>query len=107
MENAFFCENCCTQYETPGDCAKCPEEPLLDLRDEDVLQMLQDFDDRRNRKKMGMFTLIFGVVFLPVLYGFATMFSGIAGLLIYGGAVSGATTFALKKWPALVKTPAI
>lgn len=58
---AFFCESCTRRYAAKGDCPKCPGEPLLDLRNEDVIHMLQEFDSARWRKRAAIYSVIAGV----------------------------------------------
>lgn len=90
----WFCEQCTARYPGPGDCAQCPEEPLLDLRNEDVLIMLDEFDHRRWRTRAAIYTVIVGILFLPffaligwvklrwifIVYGLAT--AGVSSALI-------------------------
>ena len=64
----FFCEQCTARFALAGDCPHCPEEPLLDLRDEDVRHMLINFDQARMRKRMGIYGAISGAVTFPVFF---------------------------------------
>ena len=67
----FICEQCEERYDDPGDCVDCTEEALLDLRDEDVLHLLDTFDERRFRRRVAIYSLISAVVVLP----FAALFA--------------------------------
>ena len=50
-----------------GDCPACPEEPLLDLYDEEVVHMLQAFDEQAWRQRMAQVTGVCAVLCSPVL----------------------------------------
>ena len=71
----YICEVCGTRYEAPGDCPKDPGEPLLDLHDEDVYLMLQDFDAQRWRKRLGVTTVVGFVLTSPILLIIPLLFS--------------------------------
>jgi hypothetical protein len=45
----YICEACGRRYAEAGDCQDHPDEPLLDLANEDVRIMLDDFDSSRRR----------------------------------------------------------
>jgi len=66
----FFCERCEKRYVDPGDCVDCTEEGLLDLRDPEVLHLLDTLDTHHFRKRVAMYSLISAIVFLP----FAALF---------------------------------
>ena len=89
-DGVWFCESCTRRFTVGGDCTMCEEEPLLDLRNSDVIEMLQDFDTQRWRKRFGQFALLvggitFGAMLLGVLLG--SEFDLRAGL-IGGGAIT-------------------
>ena len=102
--NPYFCENCCARYEVAGDCETCTEEALLDLREADTIELLENFDNSRYRKKTGMFSLVLGFVLLPVLvlwpYTGFKFFIALYALGIFFG-----TAFLAKKFPPLKKCP--
>ncbi len=101
-EGRYFCESCTARYDDRGDCPKCPEEPLQDLLDEDVLLMLQSFDDQRWQKRMGMVSLASGVICLPILICIPLRK---IGFLAYGAAVMGLSGAAITVFPPHKKTP--
>ncbi|MBX2802255.1 MAG: hypothetical protein KTR31_31535 [Myxococcales bacterium] len=58
----FLCERCERRYrEGGGDCPHCDEEPLLDLADDDVLEMLAEYDWKREQSWMGTMLVVGGV----------------------------------------------
>lgn len=67
--NPYFCERCKSRFKQDGDCEFCHEEVLLDLRDDDVIQLLEDFDDSRFRKRTGLYSLGVGILSLPIFLG--------------------------------------
>jgi hypothetical protein len=64
-DGAYFCEVCTTRYDAAGDCAKCDQEPLLDLRQPDVVEMIQSFDQRRWQQRLGIYTALGAAVAIP------------------------------------------
>jgi len=102
-EGRYFCESCTARYDEVGDCPSCPEEPLLDLLDEDVLLMLRSFDDERWRKRMGVYTGISAVVCIPALI-LAAPFKHFA-LPAYGFVAMGMAGALMASFPPQRKTP--
>ncbi|HEY3351767.1 MAG TPA: hypothetical protein VGQ83_00840 [Polyangia bacterium] len=47
----FICAACGHRAAAPGDCPRCPENPLLDLRKPEVLEILEDIDSRLRRRR--------------------------------------------------------
>ena len=47
----FICGTCGKRYAAVGDCPACPGSALLDLRQPDVLELLEDIDDRARRTR--------------------------------------------------------
>lgn len=62
----WFCEQCQRRYAEPGDCSHCPEEPLLDLHDEDTRLIIEEMDSRRRRKRHALLGFIALIVCSPV-----------------------------------------
>jgi hypothetical protein len=62
----FYCEHCHGRFDSQGDCPRCPEEPLLDLSDEDVRLMLDEMDHRARTKRFATLGMISAVVTVPV-----------------------------------------
>lgn len=102
-DGRYFCESCERRYNAPGDCTHCPEEPLLDLLDEDVLLMLEKWDDDRWQKRLMQFTLLAGVVCSPL--AFAALAWTKLILAVYVAAVSGASITLIKLFPPPRKCP--
>ncbi len=102
-QGQYFCEQCEARYDESGDCAKCPEEPLLNLLDEDVLLMLQQFDDARWQKRAGLLTMLSGVICAPLLL--LVLFVKKIGFVIYGAAMLGLSGAMIKMFPPKRKTP--
>lgn len=52
MEPPFYvCPGCASRFDEPGECPRCPDEPLLDIRDKQVRFLLRDIDTRRRDKR--------------------------------------------------------
>ena len=100
-EGRYFCERCTHRYDDVGDCPSCPEEPLLDLIDEDVLLMLRSFDDERWRRRMGVCTMVAAAVCLPLLLIPLRKIT----FFLYGGATTGLAGVFVKMYPPAQKTP--
>jgi hypothetical protein len=57
----FICTDCTRTFQAAGTCPSCPDEPLLDLENEDVRLMLQDEDDRVARTRHYSFVIAAGL----------------------------------------------
>ena len=115
----YFCEECGARYGGPGDCSKCPGEPLLDLRDPDVIHLINSFDDARWQRRIGLFTALSAFIVVPVVLGLNLMLvltTGVAAGLVpmfLGGAalmavISGGLMAAFppsKRLPSNLPTP--
>lgn len=64
----WYCTACRSRYDAPGDCPKCPGEPLLDLADEEVRLMLESQDDAAKRKRYGLYIGIGAVLGVPLFF---------------------------------------
>ncbi len=69
----FICGTCGKRYPAAGDCPACSGSALLDLRQETVLEMLEEFDDRAKRsrdQKLLWVGVVIGVALLSFVNGF-------------------------------------
>lgn len=64
-EGRYYCEICRRRYDDPGDCPRCPEEPLLDLGDEDVRLMLQENDLASRNRRFATIFMVSALVVAP------------------------------------------
>lgn len=86
-QHRFFCERCLRQYEeNHGDCPSCPEEPLLDLADPEVVRMLQKFDEQAWRTRLGQVTAVCSLLCSPLLL--TGLFVGAFALPVFGFGVA-------------------
>lgn len=104
-DGRYFCEVCTARYEAAGDCSECPGEPLLDLADEDVRLMIQDFDDRRWRKRATQWTLASIVVMIPVAAPLAWVLPFKYTVLAWAFGTAGVSTFLSKNFAPEPKMP--
>ncbi len=109
----YFCEVCEDRYEQPGDCPKCTDEPLLDLADDDIVLMLESFDDAAKHKRYGVcfgvafaitIAIVAVVVTLAVLVGLPVLPKLI--FLLGFAVLAGSTTLLVMLFPARKKMPA-
>ena len=63
----YICEVCGIRAAAEGFCKEHPDEPLLDLSNEDVRLMLDEFDDRRKAKRYTVLTLVSAILTSPLL----------------------------------------
>jgi hypothetical protein len=104
VDGRFLCHECTRRYHRPGDCPHCPEEPLLDLADEEVRLFLDDFDSKARWRRFG---LCFGAA-LPI--GIPLVIVGGYYFSIHGQAGGAFATFGLatlfaKLFPAKRRSP--
>jgi len=104
----FFCESCLGRADAPGDCPRCSGEPLLDLANSEVREMLESFDDSAKTKR---YSLVLGIVVVATMpVSFALIFA-LLGLLV-GGPISAAIVFGLtalfvKMFPVKRRAPVL
>jgi hypothetical protein len=70
---AFICGTCGRRYPAAGDCPDCPGSALLDLRQADVRELLEEIDDRarRSRDQRWLWVgVVVGVALVGLLNGF-------------------------------------
>jgi len=58
LEDPFICSLCGARSAGPGDCSTHSEEPLVDLRDQEVRLMLDKADWRRQRRRQVLLGLL-------------------------------------------------
>ncbi|MCO4748172.1 MAG: hypothetical protein KC912_25485 [Proteobacteria bacterium] len=78
----FFCEVCTARYAGAGDCAACDGEPLLDLRNADVVEMIRSFDEQRWKKRLGQFTGLAAVIVIPTVVVFNLLMGAATGKVL-------------------------
>lgn len=64
MSEPYLCDRCMKREATPGFCAVC-DEPLMDLRDEQVQELIRDQDRRRFFRRSAKFLFLGVMVNLP------------------------------------------
>lgn len=103
-DGPFYCEVCERRYADGAvECPHCEDEPLLDLQDPEVRQMLQAFDERDRTKRMTRFTLLACVVCLPFwLFAHIDPRAAIGGYIL---GVLGLSSLLLKMFPARKRVP--
>ena len=68
VQGRWFCTRCKGRFDGPGDCPRCPEEPLLDLADDEIRLMLHEQDAAAKRKRYGLCLGIAAVLGVPVFF---------------------------------------
>ncbi len=111
-DGQFFCERCEGRYDQPGDCPRCPNEPLMDLTDNDVVLMLEAFDDAAKRKRYGVCFAAALVVTVPIAIALIAGCSLVdsravfkLALLLCFAVLAGLTTLFATLFPARRRTP--
>lgn len=103
-DGQYFCEQCCRRYDAAGDCPKCPDEPLLDLLNEDVLLMLAEFDRQRWARRVGLLTGTSAVLLSPLFFiGF--LLGGFIGAIPWAVGVAASSAALMRLFPPDQKTP--
>jgi hypothetical protein len=95
-DGRFFCEHCLGRFNTGGDCPACPDEPLLDLGDEAVREMLISFDEKARNKRYGLLLIISAVLATPVYY-FVSFYSGMLGGIAAAALFAAGLVFVLSR----------
>jgi hypothetical protein len=104
-DGRFFCEHCLQRFTGSGDCPRCTDEPLLDLVDDEVRLMLEEFD---SKAKMRRYSIVLGVIVvltIPLdflIFGFIGPY---VGVVIAAGLVAALTSGVVALFPAKVKSP--
>lgn len=108
----FICEACATRYDGGGDCPRCEGEPLMDLADEEVVLMLEGFDDAAQRKRY--FLCFVGATVVAVPIGLVLLIAAAGtdsrvltklAFLVAAGIMVGLTTLLAFLFPARRKLP--
>lgn len=93
----YICEACGSRQATAGFCAQHPDEPLLDLADEDVRLLLDEFDDRRRAQRYTVIAVTCAILLSPLLLlGLVKRFF----IVVWAGAVTGLTAGIYRIFPA-------
>ena len=67
VHEPFFCYSCESSEREGGWCARCEDEPLLDLRDADVRLLLDELDEARRRRAATVVTGTVGLLAFPIV----------------------------------------
>jgi hypothetical protein len=100
-----MCEECTRRYERGGMCDDCPDEPLLDLADEDVRLMIDEFDDRRFWKRSTIWTFLSLALVSPFGIAAWNYMGTKIGVAVWGLLTGGLSTFLIKRFPPEPKLP--
>lgn len=73
----YHCANCHHRAPAPGNCPRCPEEPLLDLADSEVRLMLEQEDDAAKYRHAGKVIGISAAAGVPLTIGVMMLSSAI------------------------------
>jgi hypothetical protein len=99
----WFCERCQARYQAPGDCQRCPDEPLLDLHDEHTRLAISEMDDARRRRRHGLLGIISLACCSPTLV--LVMLSTKLAVLAWVGATGVLTGILWKLFPTRDRLP--
>lgn len=94
----YICESCASFHPQPGMCTSCPDEPLVDVRDEQAMRLILEREERRHFARAAKFAILAMLVMTPLhllllailspLYFKLIIYTGRAGaylLLFLGG----------------------
>jgi hypothetical protein len=102
----YFCESCAQRYSGRGECClECEGEPLLDLADEDVRQMIREFDEARWRKRSTQWTFLSIALVSPLGIGLMWVLSAMASLTVWGVAAASLSTILITRFSPEPKLP--
>lgn len=102
-DGRYLCEACTLRWDITGDCPRCPEEPLLDLWDPAVIEMLQHFDELAWRKRMGQVSAVCALICSPTLL--LGLVANVLALPAFGLATAALTAVVYPFFPARRVTP--
>jgi hypothetical protein len=68
----WVCIDCGHRQAAEGTCTACGHEPILDLRDEKVRELMRDVDLRLQLRREGRFRLIGVIVGMTVIFALWT-----------------------------------
>ena len=103
-DGRWFCEQCERRYSAPGDCQRCPEEPLLDLHDEDTRLIIEEMDSKRRRKRHTILGVVALVACSPIVV-LGSILSKKLALLGWVFATGGLTGLLWKIFPTKDRLP--
>jgi hypothetical protein len=105
-DGRFFCEKCLRRDTHGGQCPHCPDEPLLDLSDDETRLMLESMDDRAKTKRYSVMLGLVLVLTMPIniflIYGFI---GWLLGIPTAAALVAGLTALLVKIFPARPRAP--
>lgn len=67
MKEPYLCDQCMKCYSAPGFCAKC-DEPLMDMRDEQVQELIREQDRKRFFRRSAKFLFLGVLLSAPVTF---------------------------------------
>lgn len=87
MTPKMYCDRCRAFFEAQSDCPSCEDEPLLDLGEPGILELLIEEDERDRRKHKAKWTTIAVPFVIPVFFwismlGLGMIFSAILCVMI-------------------------
>ncbi len=100
-----FCEQCHGRFDQPGDCPRCPGEPLLDLADEDVRLMLDEMDASAKTRRFATMAGISAIPAIGVFIGMTLMCNWLVAVPVAALALGGGATVLAKLFPAKKSAP--
>lgn len=80
----YICESCASFHHQPGMCPSCPDEPLVDVRDEQAMRLILEREERRHFARAAKFAILAMLVMTPLhLLLFAALSPLYFQLLVY------------------------
>ena len=62
----YICESCASFHHRPGMCPSCPDEPLVDIRDEQAMRLILEREERRHFARAAKFAILGILVMTPL-----------------------------------------
>lgn len=62
----YLCESCASFHHRPGMCPNCPDEPLVDIRDEQAMRLILEREERRHFARAAKFAFLAMLVMTPL-----------------------------------------
>jgi ribosomal protein L40E len=88
--DGWICMDCAARNAGAGNCARCGEGPLLDLRDAQVRGALHQQDEERGRAKsrklLAVAAAIGAVLGFPIVFTLGAII-GLLGVVAFGGLI--------------------
>lgn len=108
----FYCALCGARYRSPGMCDEHPDEPLLDLGDEEVTELLREIDRQAGLKRFGLMLGIGQFAALPLAWLAAVALELVIGdvvilglVVVYAVVLLVWTLIGTRLFPARRRTP--